>query len=905
MIHIRTAASPIRKILFATLLASGLMQADAATLQGGPSRTGRVHALTVFARFAEEGTLGTEVPPYAAGIFAVEQPGSLTHFYREMSRGQFELSGQVLPRWYASRSESAAYVGENKGYGDFVREVLVAVDDDVDLGLYDNDGPDGEANSGDDDGYVDFLFIVTNSAPQGFIVDAATGVAQLGLAFDFTSNDPAKRGGSIRIRADIGSGGIGGTLQRGRSLTEAVGSMAHEFGHYLLLPDLYDLDYDIDPELGPVDDSGGIGYWGLMGHGNRGWNESGGLNPFSAWSLGQLGWLGVDNEQLETLSGDLDGAIFEDVNAGGTVYKLPMLDGPGYFLVEFRGRQNSYYERDLPAEGLLIWRVNTTRSGNDFEGSKLLDLVCADGLYADAGFPLGREPNPFSGRDNLDFWAHDEKYRTAFGGNLGDATDVFDGELFTGFWVASNPASSPGISVSNIRRQGRRMVADLKLRDRRRAGPIDGDEVWSDRIEMVGDVTVLSNSHLNILSGTQIVVGADALQAGADPARVELVVHGTFSTNVAGREQTVFRSAAAEPQPGDWQGIRLGQVGSAFLRRTRIEHARYGLFADKINRSLVMEAVEIYQASEDGIRLQEVSEPIQFDGLLIEDSGGSGIFVAGPGVIRANQLELRTNGGAGFSREGGFLELIDSRLSDNGLALPGGANLVLGRDVSGRVASSAFNGGVGIRCVETSEVVITDNILSNHEVGLISISARPRITANQFNRNELAMQVEGITVPARLDLNVFQNSERLLESSASRVLTATNNWWGQADGSWIEARISGDVNWRPFLNFDPRVPVDFALKQNYPNPFNGITLIDYQIGINDPIVAGRTQVMVEIRTITGGLVRRLVDELAAPGYYTTRWDGRNQRGGRVASGIYYCQLQVGPIAQLNKLLFLK
>ncbi len=227
MIHIRTAAFSIRKILFATLLASGLMQADAATLQGGPSRTGRVHALTVFARFAEEGNLGTEVPAYAAGIFAVEQPGSLTHFYREMSRGQFELSGQVLPRWYASRSESAAYVGENKGYGDFVREVLVAVDDDVDLGLYDNDGPDGEANSGDDDGYVDFLFIVTNSAPQGFIVDAATGVAQLGLAFDFTSNDPARRGGSIRIRADIGSGGIGGTLQRGRSLTEAVGSMAH------------------------------------------------------------------------------------------------------------------------------------------------------------------------------------------------------------------------------------------------------------------------------------------------------------------------------------------------------------------------------------------------------------------------------------------------------------------------------------------------------------------------------------------------------------------------------------------------------------------------------------------------------------------------------------------------------
>ena len=48
------------------------------------------------------------------------------------------------------------------------------------------------------------------------------------------------------------------------------------------------------------------------------------------------------------------------------------------------------------------------------------------------------------------------------------------------------------------------------------------------------------------------------------------------------------------------------------------------------------------------------------------------------------------------------------------------------------------------------------------------------------------------------------------------------------------ARISGDVNWRPFLNFDPRTPLDFALGQNYPNPFNEGTQIDYQIGNQRP-----------------------------------------------------------------------
>ena len=274
-------------------------------------------------------------------------------------------------------------------------------------------------------------------------------------------------------------------------------------------------------------------------------------------------------------------------------------------------------------------------------------------------------------------------------------------------------------------------------------------------------------------------------------------------------------------------------------------------------------------------------------------------------MTRISQVDLRGNRGAGLWRSGGFFDLEDSRFSDNGLIIADGANLVLGREVSGRVIGSAFSGGVGIRCVETREIVISDNTLSNHRIGLVSISARPRIIGNQFNRNELALQIGGVAVPARLDLNIVQASERLLENNANRPLTAINNWWGQIDAGWIETRISGDVRWRPFLNFDPRVPLDFALKQNYPNPFNGTTLIDYQIGINNPIVAGLTLVTVEVRTITGGLVRRLVDELAAPGFYTTMWDGRNEQGERVASGIYYYQLQIGPIVQLNKLLFLK
>ena len=870
-------------------------EAGAAPLQGITSQTGHIHALTIFARFADEGGLGREAPSFAAEIFA-EQPGSLTHFYREMSRGQFELTGEVLPRRYASRSNGNTYADMEAGYGRFAREIIEAADADVDFSRYDNDGPDGVPNSGDDDGYVDYIFIVSASAPTGFIVGDATGVARLGLGYDFVSQDRALHGGFIRIQSKSGS------VQRGKNFADAVGIMAHEFGHFLGLPDLYDREFDDEPE----DDSGGIGYWGLMGHGIRGWDEISGPNPFCAWSLGQLGWLGVNNQQLKVLSEDQDDVVFADVNAGGDVYLLPAhAPAEHFFLVEFRSRQHSYYERNLPGEGLLIWRINPNRNGNDLEAIKRVDLVCADGLFGDAGFPLGRKPSPFRGRDNLDFWAHDDRYRTDFGGNLGDATDVFDGEQFTDFWAASNPASTTGVSVTGIRREGDRMVADLKLQDHRRAGPITDMEIWRDRIEIVGDVTVLPEGHLDVRTGAEVLVGPDALAAGADTARVELIVYGDLIVGVAGQGQTAFRSVAADPQPGDWQGIVLHSTASVYLRNVHIDHARYGLLAKKIDHAITLEDVAIRHAGADGIRLENIEEEIIFDGVQVEESGGAGIWIAGSGLMRINRAELHDNGRAGLWREGGYLSLLDSRFNNNGSSAPEEANLVLGRGASGKVAGNSFAGGIGIYCVETREVEIEDNSLYNNEVGLWSISARPRIVRNQFFSNALALRVEGSVVPARLVLNGVQEGDQLIDNRTDQSLQAINNWWGNEDESWIEARISGDVNWQPFLNFDPRIPLNFALGQNYPNPFNVGTQIDYQIGINDPIVSGETTVELEVRTLTGGLVRHLVEGLAAPGLYSTSWDGRDERGERVASGMYYYVLRIGPIAHAKKMIFIK
>jgi hypothetical protein len=124
----------------------------------------------------------------------------------------------------------------------------------------------------------------------------------------------------------------------------------------------------------------------------------------------------------------------------------------------------------IPRSGLLIWHINEHES-NSTEETKQCDLECADGRYLDRGFPLGLKPHARQGGDNLDFWSHDSGWNMEYAGNLGDATDVFDGVTYTEFSDRTNPnphsdinpTAESGIEITNIRREGEEMVFDCKI----------------------------------------------------------------------------------------------------------------------------------------------------------------------------------------------------------------------------------------------------------------------------------------------------------------------------------------------------------------------------------------------------------------------------------------------------------
>jgi len=97
---------------------------------------------------------------------------------------------------------------------------------------------------------------------------------------------------------------------------------------------------------------------------------------------------------------------------------------------------------------------------------------------------------------------------------------------------------------------------------------------------------------------------------------------------------------------------------------------------------------------------------------------------------------------------------------------------------------------------------------------------------------------------------------------------------------------------------DRAIPEQFSLSQNFPNPFNPATTIYYDIPVT-------SSVTLRIYSISGQLVRTLVDETVPPGRYAKIWDGRNEHHQPVPGGIYIYRLKTDRFNQSRKMLLLK
>jgi hypothetical protein len=93
-------------------------------------------------------------------------------------------------------------------------------------------------------------------------------------------------------------------------------------------------------------------------------------------------------------------------------------------------------------------------------------------------------------------------------------------------------------------------------------------------------------------------------------------------------------------------------------------------------------------------------------------------------------------------------------------------------------------------------------------------------------------------------------------------------------------------------------PTEFALRQNYPNPFNPTTIIEYAL-------PKASEVKIQIYNILGQKVKNLVDESQDPGYKMIHWDGKDDNGKEVSSGIYFYRIEAKGFVKCKKMTLLK
>lgn len=290
---------------------------------------------------------------------------TIPEFYDAISGGKVELEGRTYG-WVRSELTGALTTGGISGLGGriglFIHQILEEADDgSVDWGQFDNDGPDGVPDSGDDDGFVDVLVVIhpTWGAECGgegqneriwshkWTLSAAYGLIptpERPPEPTFATSTTGASGQPIRID-DY-------TIQPAYSCDESsineIGVLAHELGHGFGLPDLYCTSSQCP--------SNGIGRWGLMGQGSWGCGSFDPSRPcaMGAWSKSVLGWVDV-----QTLAPDTDhGTVtLPPVATARTVLRIDAEDGSDeYYLLE--NRQRLGVDADLPGSGMVVWHVD-------------------------------------------------------------------------------------------------------------------------------------------------------------------------------------------------------------------------------------------------------------------------------------------------------------------------------------------------------------------------------------------------------------------------------------------------------------------------------------------------------------------------------------------------------------------
>ncbi len=601
--------------------------------------------------------------------------------------------------------------------------------------------------------------------------------------------------------------------------------------------------------------------------------------------------------------------------------RLLDLDGDDYHDLVFGGYDNPGYPGDASGvvhagqmwvtKGSDLWKhgyisANTTWSGNVFLTG---DIVVQSGktLTIAAGTDVWVWQSDIDG--NLDGVAGQVSIVVSSGGSLvvsGTETDPVQIQSWT-FDMSNDEVSQWG-------------------------GVVIQDGASQSTIEH----TVIRNGAFGIISASDVIVKNTTIE---DCYAAGVVLAGGAQVDTLYMEDVVIRRLTAVENYGVYisgENARAGAVGCS------IRDCYIGLMVDDDGR-WQSTGLSVRNSTHAAADVTENAYALFSGGLL--ESEGKVLKISNGANVNAGLAEIK------HGTYGIYIEKLGSSLP-----VAEFSQCVVDSNVMGVYVSEADNVEFdtceirrsdedGISCVSGADITVVDCIISgNDATGLRTNNSDPDVDGNLIesnnggitvenygsplvHRNKVWNNVNGIaftddgiasmdqcggTCPPCGASNSFKgNTGYHLSNLTATTIDAECNYWGKTTPS--STKFYGPVDYAPYLSADPlpvaqqfeqpgtdsKVPLVYRLAGNSPNPFNPVTTIRYEV----PAPGGLVQL--RVYNVRGQLVRALVNGNTPPGYHSVTWDGANERGTNVSSGVYFLEMLAPHFRSTIKLVMLK
>ncbi len=838
-------------------------------------------------------------------LFAGPWPtGTLADYFNEVSYGALAVSGLVT-EWVTTYQPDTYYEGSSNGLlpndaktGEFIKELLDANDAAVDFGDYDNNGPDGFPNSGDDDGYVD-LVVFVHSESGAECGESSDNIYSHPWAYrawpisggaPYATDDPSAVGGTIKVDDYV----IQPAVACGGGVIE-IGGFCHEVGHALGLPDLFD-------ENGG---SSGAGHWDLMAVGN--WNTPASPAHLSAWCRKELGWVSPTV-----------------ITWNGAIQQIPQIEtNPVCFELAFADDRfermgdcalsGSYSLRCGlgPAEAAARHWDGGAGYGNGWRESVERPFVFDGTLPVVFTYEYVHELEPLA--DSAIVYLNVGGSRMALAGYTGPGSGTANVDIST-YLGAYTPPVQYSLEFC--------VVSDGAWSDE------DGKNLTSCGAFIIDDIVVTGGGENYSTNFETSVDGWRQDRSKNPPAEYWLVenrqavgfdaaLHGT-GLLIWHIDEEVLHSALGN----------TGGTGGETVRGFVLEEAdgMGHLLQDPATTGNPGDAGDPFPGSTTNVTFDESSTPASSDNSAsstrfeVSAIGPSGAIMTAflragdpapvltgvvPAVVENDVISAPIHIGGDHIQPGAVFHF--ARAGETDISAPS-HNWRDPTEVRGEFNVYSKKGGpwdVLVVNPDGQQAVLSGGLMIVQIVAVQLVSAYIEIPS--ADRVEITIELRGMEPGERLELSRADQTGGPWKPVRAGIDAVGNGVYRLIDdsvepGRSYEYRVevwtaSGEM--RALYSGLAEIPsAPFNLESCAPNPFNPSTTIRFSL-------PEQSEASLAVFDVTGRLLRTLIAETVPAGRQAWVWDGRDDGGTRVGSGVYFVRLEaVGQVATA-KILLLK